>query len=52
MQGGIDLDLRKRCLDKMVKIDANGFAIGGLAGGEAKTDFFKVVRFCCEYLPK
>lgn len=47
VQGGIDLDLRKRCLDGMVQKDANGFAIGGLAGGEAKTDFFKVVRFCC-----
>lgn len=46
------MDLRKRCLEEMVKKDANGFAIGGLAGGEAKTDFFKVVRFCCEYLPR
>ncbi len=36
----------------MVKKDANGFAIGGLAGGEAKTDFFKIVRFCCERLPR
>ena len=36
----------------MVTKDANGFAIGGLAGGEAKKDFFKVVRFCCQYLPR
>jgi queuine/archaeosine tRNA-ribosyltransferase len=27
--------------------DANGYAIGGLAGGEAKSDFFKIVRLCC-----
>lgn len=52
VQGGVDFELRKKCLDEMVHKDANGFAIGGLAGGEAKSDFFKIVRFCCEYLPK
>ncbi len=36
----------------MVKKDVSGYAIGGLAGGEAKADFFKIVRFCCDYLPK
>ncbi len=44
--------MRKRCLEKFLTKDANGFAIGGLAGGEAKSDFFKIVRLCCEYLPK
>ena len=48
----IDFDLRKKCLEMMVKKDANGFAIGGLAGGEAKTDFFKIVRYCCKFLPR
>lgn len=47
MQGGIDVDLRKRCLEKLVEKDANGYAIGGLAGGEAKSEFFKTVRLCC-----
>lgn len=37
VQGGIDADLRKRCLEKLVEKDANGYAIGGLAGGEAKS---------------
>ena len=36
----------------MLKFDANGYAIGGLSGGEAKEDFVKVVSFCCEHLPK
>lgn len=31
----------------MIKYDANGYAIGGLSGGEAKFDFIKVVHFCC-----
>lgn len=44
--------MRKRCLEGLIHKDANGYAIGGLAGGEAKSDFFKIVRYCCEYLPK
>ena len=36
VQGGIDYQLRKDCLEAMVKVDANGYAIGGLAGGEHK----------------
>lgn len=51
VQGSIDLDLRQRCLDGMAHKNANGFAIGGLSGGEAKEDFVEVVRFCCERLP-
>lgn len=31
----------------MTKFNANGYAIGGLSGGEAKEDFVKVVNFCC-----
>ena len=33
VQGGIDPDLRKRCLEALISKDANGYAIGGLAGG-------------------
>lgn len=36
----------------MVKFNANGYAIGGLSGGEAKEEFVKVVHFCCQNLPK
>ncbi|KAG6811533.1 Queuine tRNA-ribosyltransferase catalytic subunit 1 [Tricholoma furcatifolium] len=38
VQGGLDLDLRDRCLDEMIKRKENvaGFAIGGLSGGEEK----------------
>ncbi len=35
----------------MVKVDASGYAIGGLSGGEAKKDFFRTVRQCCDVLP-
>lgn len=52
IQGGLDLELRQRCLDGLIPTDANGFAIGGLSGGEAKVDlkitserFFQNCRF-------
>jgi len=38
VQGGLDPDLRNRCLDEMIKRKDGvaGFAIGGLSGGEEK----------------
>lgn len=33
IQGAVDMDLRKRCLEGMVDKPAYGFAIGGLSGG-------------------
>ena len=38
VQGGLDSELRDRCLDEMVKRKDGvaGFAVGGLSGGEAK----------------
>eukprot|EP00794_Sanderia_malayensis_P015746 gene15746-17335_t len=51
IQGGLDLNLRKKCLDAMTTRDAPGFAIGGLSGGEAKDQFCEVVDFCTDHLP-
>jgi queuine tRNA-ribosyltransferase len=34
VQGGLDMDLRRRCLDALVAIDFPGYAIGGLSVGE------------------
>lgn len=41
IQGGLDPELRDRCLDEMVKRKDGvaGFAVGGLSGGEAKGQF-------------
>jgi queuine tRNA-ribosyltransferase len=52
VQGGLDLELRKYCTEEMIKKDLPGYAIGGLAGGEGKEDFWKVVNQCTNYLPK
>jgi queuine/archaeosine tRNA-ribosyltransferase len=35
----------------MLKIEANGYAVGGLSGGEKKEDFTAVVNYCCQELP-
>lgn len=52
IQGGLDLKLRTSCIEEMTKRDVPGFAIGGLSGGEAKDDFWKVVHHCTGLLPR
>lgn len=60
VQGGLDTSiggLRDQCLagfrhrDVQLKHDYPGYAIGGLAGGESKDDFWRVVHQCCRALP-
>ncbi|EPS37386.1 hypothetical protein H072_8872 [Dactylellina haptotyla CBS 200.50] len=51
IQGGLDLDLRRQCVEQMVKRDTPGIAIGGLSGGEEKAKYCSVVRTCTEMLP-
>ncbi|KAA0171562.1 hypothetical protein FNF27_06272 [Cafeteria roenbergensis] len=56
VQGGLDVSsggLREACLHGLLERDAAlpGFAIGGLAGGEDKGSFWRVVAQCCEALP-
>ncbi|RKP17531.1 queuine tRNA-ribosyltransferase-like protein, partial [Rozella allomycis CSF55] len=52
IQGGLDYDLRGKCIEEMVKRDLPGYAIGGLSGGEDKESFWKIVKFCADRLPK
>jgi len=56
VQGGLDVSLgglREVCLEGFRRRDDKipGYAIGGLAGGESKDDFWKVVSQCCKSLP-
>jgi queuine tRNA-ribosyltransferase len=51
VQGGIDLNLREIACTEMEKRNLPGYAIGGMAGGESKEDFWKVVDTCTNYLP-
>jgi tRNA-guanine transglycosylase len=54
VQGGLDSRLRSICLEGLIKRDKDlpGYAIGGLAGGEEKAEFCKVVKQCCDALPQ
>lgn len=56
VQGGLDTTLgglREQCLAGFQRRDRQipGYAIGGLAGGESKDDFWRVVNQCCLSLP-
>ncbi|XP_077118121.1 queuine tRNA-ribosyltransferase catalytic subunit 1 isoform X2 [Ranitomeya variabilis] len=52
IQGGLNAELRRKCLDEMTKRDVPGFAIGGLSGGEEKDHFWRMVTLSTDYLPK
>lgn len=51
VQGGLDPGLREICLEGMISRDLPGYAIGGLAGGEDKNLFWRVVHQCTSKLP-
>jgi len=52
VQGGIDPALRKICAEALIQRDLPGYAIGGLAIGESKDHFWKMVDLCTDYLPE
>ena len=55
IQGGLDVSpggMREYCIEEMVKRNLPGYAIGGLAGGEDKDKFWKVVAHNAKRLPK
>ena len=52
VQGGLFDDLRIESLNKLVDIDFDGYALGGLAVGENQNEMFKVLDNIKNYLPK
>ena len=46
------MKMREICCEEMIKRDTPGYAIGGMAGGEDKEDFWKTVAKCCDLLPE
>jgi queuine tRNA-ribosyltransferase len=51
VQGGTDLDLRKRSVEGVCSFDLPGFAIGGVAVGEGPDAIRQVVEFTAPLLP-
>ncbi|XP_076654913.1 tRNA-guanine transglycosylase [Halictus rubicundus] len=52
VQGGLDPELRTECAKQLIKRKVNGFAVGGLSGGESKDDFWRMVLLSTNLLPK
>jgi len=52
VQGGVFLDLRRRCAEELLEMEFDGYAIGGLSVGEEKEQTWEVVEFTCQLLPE
>ena len=51
IQGGLFEDLRISSLEKLLDINFNGYAVGGLAVGESQTEMFKVLDNITKLMP-
>ena len=51
-QGGLYKDLREESIKKLIKIDFDGYALGGLAVGESQKQMFKILKESTHILPK
>jgi queuine tRNA-ribosyltransferase len=52
VQGGMDHALRKESAERTIEIGFDGYAIGGLSVGEARTVTHEIVESTLEHLPK
>ena len=52
VQGGEYADLRKKCALELVKMDFDGYAVGGTSVGEDKKTMYKMVEYATTYLPE
>jgi queuine tRNA-ribosyltransferase catalytic subunit len=52
VQGGLNPKLRELSARELIKRNTSGYAIGGLSGGEEKSEFCKTVSLCTDLLPK
>lgn len=51
IQGGVYKDLREMCIEKMIKMPFEGYAIGGLMTGESREETLNTVELCSSCLP-
>ena len=52
VQGGLFEDLRIESLEKLLEINFDGYALGGLAVGEKQNDMFKILDFITNKMPE
>ncbi len=52
VQGGLYKDLRQESIGKLLRIDFDGYAMGGLAVGESQSEMLKILSETVNLLPK
>ncbi len=52
VQGGEYEDLRRHCAEELVKMDFDGYSVGGTSVGEDKPTMYKMVGYATKYLPE
>lgn len=52
VQGGEYEDLRKHCAEELIKMDFDGYSVGGTSVGEDKPTQYKMVEYSTKYLPE
>ncbi len=52
VQGGEYEDLRKHCAEELIKLDFDGYSVGGTSVGEDKPTMYKMVEMSTKYLPE
>ena len=50
-QGGLYKDLREESIKKLIEIDFDGYAMGGLAVGETQSQMFEILSNTTKYFP-
>jgi len=51
-QGGVEWDSRRRSTEELVALDFDGYAVGGLGIGEAKSQLHEILERSAEILPR
>lgn len=52
VQGVVYPDVRRESAERLVAMDFEGYAIGGLSVGESTADMYRMVEVCTEILPR
>ena len=52
VQGGNYEDLRRYCAEELVKMDFDGYSVGGTSVGEDKPTMYQMVSYATKYLPE
>jgi queuine tRNA-ribosyltransferase len=52
IQGGLNLDLRLECMERLEELDFPGLAIGGLSVGEKNDEMVKLCENLCPKMPE